>query len=150
VGRSSHPHRFLTDDERTKIAAAIHLAEGKSSGEIRVHLDKRCKGDPHEAAKKTFEKLGMHATAEKSGVLVWLAVRDRAFAILGDSGIDAKVEPGFWDGVRDRMAKAFSEDRFGDGIAGAIGEIGERLAAAFPHRAGDRNELPDEISEAKG
>lgn len=146
AGRSARPSAFLTAAEREQIVDAIREAEGKTSGEIRVHLDRRCKGNPQAAARTVFDRIGMARTAEKNGVLVYLAVKDRGFAILGDAGIDAKVEPAFWDGVRDRMLAAFKEDRFGDGIAEAIRAAGERLATAFPRAAGDANELPDDIS----
>ena len=146
MGRSTLPSRFLTADEGRKVVAAIGAAEAKTSGEIRVHLDRKCKGDAQAAAKRAFEKIGMAATAEKNGVMIYLAVADHAFAVIGDSGIDAKVEKDFWDKVRDGMAAAFREDRFGDGLAAAVTEIGARLAQSFPRKEGDRNELPDDIS----
>ena len=150
MGRSGRPGAFLSKNENASILAAIREAESKTSGEIRVHLDRRCAIDPQAAAKAAFEKLGMHATEEKNGVLLYLATQDKAFAVIGDAGIDAKVEPAFWDGLRDRLGKSFSEDRFGDGLAAAIAEIGAKLAASFPRKAGDKNELSDDISTGKG
>ena len=146
MARSSFPGRFFTQPERDAILSAIREAESKTSGEIRVHLDRRCKGDPQEAAKRAFEKIGMDRTEEKNGVMIYLAVADHALAVIGDSGIDAKVEKDFWDALTGRMVAAFKEDRFGDGIAAAIREIGERLAKSFPRKAGDKNELSDDIS----
>lgn len=146
MGRSALPSRFLTAEESRKVLDAIRAAEAKTSGEIRVHLDRKCKGDAEAAAKRAFEKIGMAATAEKNGVMLYLAVADHAFAVIGDSGIDAKVERDFWDRVRDSMSAAFREDRFGDGLANAVAEIGTRLAQSFPRKDGDRNELSDDIS----
>ncbi len=144
--RPSRPSGFLSPAETEQVVAAIRTAEAATSGEIRVHLDRRCKGDPQAAAKKAFEKIGMDATAEKNGVMIYLAVKDRQFAVIGDSGIDEKVEPAFWDSLRDRMLAEFQKDAFGDGLAAAIAEVGKKLAAAFPRKEGDKNELSDDIS----
>ena len=146
MGRSSFPARFLTETEKSAIVAAIGDAESKTSGEIRVHLDRKSKGDPQGAAKRVFEKIGMDRTAEKNGVLFYVAVADHTFAVIGDAGIDAKVEKDFWDRVSEQMLAAFKEDKFGDGLAAAIRMAGEKLAAAFPRKEGDKNELSDDVS----
>lgn len=146
MGRSSFPARFLTQSEKAAIVAAIRDAESKTSGEIRVHLDRKSKGDPQGAAKRVFEKIGMDRTAEKNGVLFYVAVADHTFAVLGDAGIDAKVEKDFWDRVSEQMLVAFKEDKFGDGLAAGIRMAGEKLAAAFPRKEGDKNELSDDVS----
>ena len=144
--RSDKPRTFLTDAERQKIVEAIHAAEAKTSAEIRVHLDRRSLGEPTAAARREFTLLGMENTTDRNGVLIWLAVRDHAFAVVGDVGFTGKVESGFWDGLRDRMAAAFKADKFGDGIAAAIAELGAKLATAFPHPDGRPNQLPDDVS----
>lgn len=146
MGRSSLPARFLTEAERLAIVAAIKEAEAKTSGEIRVHLDRKSKGDAQAAAKKVFEKIGMDRTAEKNGVLFYVAVADHTFAVIGDAGIDAKVEKDFWERLSEQMLAAFKEDKFGDGLAAAIRAAGEKLAASFPRKEGDVNELPDDVS----
>ena len=146
MGRSSFPARFLTETERAAIVAAIKDAESKTSGELRVHLDRKSHGDPQGAAKRVFEKIGMDRTADKNGVLFYIAVADHSFAVIGDAGIDAKVEKDFWDRVSEQMLAAFKEDRFGEGIAAAIRTAGEKLAASFPRKEGDKNELPDDVS----
>ena len=144
--RSDKPRTFLTDAERQKIVEAIHAAETKTSAEIRVHLDRRALGEPVAAARREFTVLGMENTADRNGVLIWLAVRDRAFALVGDVGLKGKVDAAFWDGVKERMATAFKADKFGDGIVGAIGELGTKLASIFPHPDGRPNQLPDDVS----
>lgn len=146
MSRSSFPSRFFTGTEREAIVAAIKDAESKTSGEIRVHLDRKAGGDAQAAAKRVFEKIGMDRTEEKNGVLFYLAVADHAFAVIGDAGIDGSVERDFWDTLTEQMLAAFKEDRFGDGLAAGIRAAGEKLAAAFPRKAGDKNELSDDIS----
>lgn len=144
--RSKLPSRFFGKDELETIRAAIEKAESGTSGEIRVHMDRRCAGDPLQAARAVFEKLGMSATREKNGVLLYLAIADRKFALYGDEGIHGVLPEGTWERLRDAMLEEFKKDRFAEGIAGAVLSIGEALREHFPHRADDRDELPDELS----
>lgn len=138
--------RWLAPEDERRVLAAIREAERMSSGEIRVHVDARCKGDPLEEARRWFAALGTSATAERNGVLLYFAVEDRKFAVAGDVGIHAAVGDEFWQALRDRLAERLREGRAGDGVVEAVLEIGRALAASFPRGAGDRNELPDDVS----
>ena len=124
--------------ERDAIVAAIREAEAKTSGEIRVHLDRRCKIDAEEAARRVFHRHGMHTLVEKHGVLIYLAPRDRKFAVIGDAGIHRKVEDGYWGRLRDGMRDHFSREEFGAGIVAAIRDVGARLAQAYPKKENGR------------
>lgn len=137
---------FLSEDERRQIHDAIQAAESRTSSEIRVHLERRAKGEPVAAAWREFDLLGMSQTADRNGVLFFLALRDRSFAIVGDIGLKGKVDDSFWAGLKDRLGKAFQGDRFGAGLAEAIRELGAKLATVFPHQAGQANRLPDDVS----
>ena len=88
---------FFTKEQQAQILASVKEAEMETSGEIRVHIETSFKGDVLDRAAWVFKKLGMHKTAERNGVLFYLAVKDRKFAIIGDAGINAKVPAGFWD-----------------------------------------------------
>jgi uncharacterized membrane protein len=144
--RSRLPSRFFTDHEKEIIRKAVEDAESTTSGEIRTHLDRRCPGEPLEAARAWFDKLGMRATRERNGVLLYLAIADRKFALYGDEGIHGKLPQGTWERLRDAMLAEFAGDRFAEGIALAVREIGEALKTHFPHRANDVDELSDDIS----
>jgi uncharacterized membrane protein len=144
--RSDRPRTFLSETERRLIVDAIKAAEAKTSAEIRVHLDRRAKGDTVAAARREFDLLGMSHTQDRNGVLIYLAVRDRAFALVGDVGLNGKVDAGFWDGLKEKLAQSFKADRFGDGIATIVGDLGGKLGALFPHREGQANQLPDDVS----
>ena len=126
--------------------AAIRAAEARTSGEIRVHVERRCAGSAMEAAGRWFHRLGMDATTERNGILFYIAVDDRAFAIVGGAGIHAKVGDSFWEALRDALRDAFAKEDPAAGLARAIDEAGLRLAEHFPRRGDDRNELADEIS----
>jgi uncharacterized membrane protein len=146
VSRSGLPSRFFSDAEQLVIRRAIESAESGTSGEIRVHLDRRCPGDPVAAARAWFDKLGMRATARRNGVLLYLAIKDRKFALYGDEGVHGVLPEGTWERLRDAMVKEFAKGRFAEGIAGAVASIGESLKAHFPHEDGDKDELADDLS----
>ena len=137
---------FFTDEQSKLIQQSIADAERMCSGEIRVHIVMRCKGDVLLQAKKVFEKLKMHQTAERNGVLIYLALADKKMAILGDKGINEKVPEGFWDMVYSSMRKSFSEAKYTEGLQIGIGMAGEKLRTYFPHKKDDKNELSNEIS----
>jgi uncharacterized membrane protein len=139
---------LLSGADETRVIEAIRDAESKTSGEIRVHIERRCGGRPLPAAERWFTRLGMHATRERNGVLFYLAVDERQFAVVGDAGIHGKVGEAFWGKLRDDLHAAFSAGAFADGLVRAIHEAGERLAEHFPRQGDDRNELSDEVSSS--
>lgn len=137
---------FLSPEDQTEILSAIRKAEKKTSGEIRVHIETTLEGDVLDRAAWIFRMIGMQRTELHNGVLFYLAVRDRKFAIIGDSGINAVVPEHFWDNIRDHLTERFSREQFAVGLAEAIMLAGDQLSAHFPRIAGDVNELPDDIS----
>lgn len=137
---------FFTAEEKEDITLAIRSAELDTSGEIRVHIEDKCKGDAKDRAAYIFKKLEMQKTEQRNGVLFYLAVKNRMFAILGDVGINAVVPENFWDSIRDDMLDSFREDKFADGLINGITLAGKQLKEHFPYRTDDVNELSDEIS----
>ena len=137
---------FFTKQEKDLIKSAVKEAELNTSGEIRVHLDNRCREDVMDRAAWWFAKLEMHRTEQRNGVLFYLAVRDRKFAILGDAGIHAVTPDNFWDGIKEKMAEHFEAGDFSGGLREGILLAGEALKSHFPHQADDINELSDDIS----
>jgi uncharacterized membrane protein len=149
-GRRDLPVTFFSREEKRALLDAIAAAEDRTSGEIRIHLARCTTGDVFEAAKAAFNALGMKATRARNGVLIYLSVDDHRFAIVGDEGIDRVVPEGFWDEIKDGMQERFSNQRFAEGIAEAVAQIGDQLHAFFPFDSGDQNELSDEISTEPG
>jgi uncharacterized membrane protein len=138
---------FFSKLESDRIVAAIADAERKSSAEIRVHVTHRKPKDLEERARRRFDLLGMTKTAERNGVLFYIAPRARQFQILGDSGIHEKCGDDFWKEVAAEMEDSFRRGEFTEGILRGIERVGEVLARHFPHSAHDRDELPDTIDE---
>ena len=137
---------FFTEEQQAVILAAVKEAENQTSGEIRVHIESTCEEDVLDRTAWVFKKLGMHKTAERNGVLFYLAVKDRKFAVIGDAGINSKVPAGFWDDVKELLLKRFRDGKFTEGLSEGIIMAGEHLKKHFPHKKDDVNELPDEIS----
>jgi uncharacterized membrane protein len=137
---------FFTKEQQTIILESVRTAEKATSGEIRVHIETSCNEDVLDRAAWIFGKLGMSKTAERNGVLFYLAVVDKKFAILGDAGINSKVPAGFWDEISEMLKNKFREGRFTEGLSEGIILAGEQLKAHFPYNKDDVNELSDDIS----
>jgi uncharacterized membrane protein len=143
------PDKFFTKKQKEEIARAINEAEMNSSGEIRVHIESDLKGDVLDRAAYIFKALEMHKTQLRNGVLFFLAVNSRKFAILGDTGINSKVPENFWDIIKEKMAIHFHEGRFTEGLSEGILMAGDQLKKQFPYKSDDVDELSNEISFGK-
>lgn len=143
----SKVENFLTQEEEQAVVEAIRLAELSTSGEIRVHIEKETSLEPFDRAKEIFHELKMDATELKNGVLVYVAVKNKAFVICGDKGIDDLVPEDFWDSTKEIMASHFKNGNFKQGLIDGISKAGEQLKKYFPFQEGDTNELSNEISK---
>lgn len=138
--------KFFSKQEQEDIKQAILNSELDTSGEIRVHIENVCKGDVLDRAAYVFKWLKMDRTQLRNGVLIYLAVRNRKFAIIGDQGINQVVPANFWDSTKQKMLNYFRNDEFVEGLIFGITETGLHLKKYFPHKKDDVNELPDDIS----
>lgn len=141
--------KFFTEQDQLAIKNAIIQAENGTSGEVRVHIENSFRGEVLDQAAFIFKMLKMHETEQRNGVLIYLAVKNRQFAIIGDSGINSKVPEGFWDRIKEIMTEHFRNNRFTEGLCEGIKLTGEKLVEYFPYLHNDTNELPDEISFGK-
>lgn len=139
---------FLNEDQEKTIIRAIREAETSSSGEIRVHLEAKCKGkDPIDRAKEVFAELKMHKTELRNGTIIYVATKDHKIAIWGDEGIHSKVGQNFWDDELELLTKYFMADDYETGLKEAVLRVGEKLREFFPYQGEDDvNELSDDIS----
>ena len=151
-----HPRwarRLLSEEDFTAIVHAIVAAEAETSGEIRVHLERRVprsrdnkRGDVVRRAYEVFNHLGMNRAPERHAVLIFLALEDRKLAVVGDEGIHGRVGDPYWGRVRDLMVEKLRADAPRDALLAAILEVGRALQEHFPRRPGDSNELSDQVS----
>lgn len=138
---------FLSATDEEEIVQAILQAEKNTSGEIRVHIESHTQLDHYERAKEVFHLLKMDNTKEGNGVLLYVAVNDRKFAICGDKGIDKVVPEDFWETTKEIIQSHFKEGNFKEGILQGVLKAGTELEKHFPWQQGDRNELSNEISK---
>ena len=139
---------FLNKLDHDRIVAAIRAAEAKTSGQVRVYIQRgELDGDALDYAQKKFHKLGMQATKERNGVLIFVVPRARKFAVIGDEGVHQKCGDQFWQQLVERMRVHFQDGNFTDALVEAIEEVGKILARHFPKTTAAQNELPDEIVE---
>jgi uncharacterized membrane protein len=138
---------FLSRLDHDRIVQAIAAAEAKTSGQIRIYIQRGTVGDAIAAAQKQFHKLGMTNTRERNGVLIFVAPRVQKFAVIGDRGVHEKCGDVFWQKLINSMRSQFKNESFGDALVEAITEAGNLLAQHFPKKPGDRNELSDKIIE---
>lgn len=135
----------LSEKEQDVIKQSIEWAEKATSGEIRVCIEKKCDIDAYERAVVCFHDLKMEATKLRNGVLVYVALDDKKFAIIGDKGINALVADDFWDSTKALMIEKFKLGQISEGISIGIIEAGKQLKKHFPYSSDDVNELSDEI-----
>ena len=148
AGDQMRTRQFLSKLEHDRIIQAIGEAESKTSGEIRVLIQRgKLKSDPLVAAQRKFHRLGMHKTRERNAVLIFVAPRVHKFAVVGDQAIHEKCGDQFWQRIATAMHHCFRQQKFTDGISEAITVIGDALAQHFPKTSSDTNELPDNVIE---
>jgi uncharacterized membrane protein len=143
---SSNSRTFFSKEEKEKILKAILEAELNTSGEIRLHIENECEEDVLDRAAFVFKKLKMDKTAQRNGVLFYLAIESKKFAILGDKGINAVVPSDFWNEIKEQVLLDFSHGEFALGLSKGIASAGLSLKKHFPHKSDDVNELSDDIS----
>jgi uncharacterized membrane protein len=139
---------FLSKLDHDRIIEAIRGAESKTSGEIRVYIQRgKFETDPVLLAQKKFQRLGMYKTRERNAVLIFVAPRAHKFAVVGDQAIHEKCGEQFWQHVVDGMRVHFQNEKFSHALTEAVNEVGKVLATHFPRTSANANELPDEIIE---
>lgn len=139
---------LLPQAVQNAVAQAIAASERMSTGEIRVFVESHCSMlNPIHRCEEVFTQLNMHETKQRNGVLLYIAIKDKQFAIVGDQGIHEKIGgQAYWSKLAEQMKYYFKEQQFQEGICYCIETIGQELAQHYPLGAHDNpNELPDEI-----
>lgn len=137
--------KFFSLQETEAIKSAVSLAESQTSGEIRVYVESYCKEDVLDRAAWHFMQMGMQATKDRTGVLIYIAVKSRKLAVIGDCGINAVVRPGFWDDAKECMLVQLRQGNLSQAIVDGVAMVGDVLRQYFPIQSNDVNELPDDV-----
>ncbi len=141
---------FFSNQETQKIIQAIKSAETLTSGEIKVHIQKKLKHDtPLQEAKQVFYKLGMQNTKDQNAVLLLVSTEDHRLAVYADQGIYKRLDQSFWNSVVEKITTDFKALHYTQGLIKGIEMVGQALKDNFPYNPlDDVNEINDEISYA--
>lgn len=139
--------KLFSEEEEHKIVAAIAESEKKTTGEIRLYVEKVCDvPDPLGRVRDLFFSNEMQYTENRTGVLIYLAYKSHHFAIWGDEGISRCLPHDFWDCTTKEAIEFFRQGKYLDGVLGAIKSIGDKLIHNFPENEDNtKNQLPDDI-----
>jgi putative membrane protein len=99
----------------------------------------------HLRAELEFYRAGIGSTKESTGILLFLAIEERQAVVLADKGISTILPDGTWDDVLTLMLDGLRSGNCADGLIKAITKSGELLAARFPVKSDDANELPNRV-----
>jgi uncharacterized membrane protein len=127
-----HPKEFKQRLHHDGIVAAIHEAEQKTTGEIRVVVSHKHVEAPVTDAQKEFVRLGMGKSPHRNGVLIFVAPRAHKFAVIGDQAVHEKCGDEFWQKLAAAMTGYFRKSEFTEGIIHGVKEAGQLLAKHFP------------------
>lgn len=138
---------FFNEEEKQQIVAAVRAAEKRTSGEVRVFVESRCRYvDAIDRAAELFFRLEMDETDDHNAVLLYVAMKDRQLAVFGDEGIHKKVGTEYWNREVGLLISNFNKENYAEGISKCVEDIGEALHYFFPYENDtDKNELPDDI-----
>jgi uncharacterized membrane protein len=137
---------FLTSEQCQKITDEIAYQETKTSGEIKIHIEKQCLGEALHRAKEVFEMLEMHKTEAHTGILIYISLSDHKIAIYADKGIYSKVDQSIWDHTLNTIVLGLRKKEYESALIEGVKSLGNILNTHFPPSPLNKNELSNDIS----
>ena len=137
---------FFTEEEKSELLSTLLNVTYRTTGEIRIRVEKKAGRNPMAAARQAFVRLGMRDSRDKNGVLFYISVFDRKFAVFGDDGINSRVSRDFWETVKKAVVEKFAGRQFAIGLSGGIGLVAEKMAQFFPDEKIDLKENPGAVT----
>jgi putative membrane protein len=105
----------------------------------------RADGAVRDRAILSFYEKGLHRTRNETGILIFISLLERRVWILGDKGINEKIEPDFWGSLVGELTSGIRDGRALDALCAIVAKCGAELAGHFPGTPDDTNELPDDV-----
>jgi uncharacterized membrane protein len=136
---------FITDEEEILLIEAIRAQEARTSAEIRVCVTDKVIFRPKRYAWRLFERIGMRQTKNRNAALIVMMPRVKQIVMIGDTGLDEIVPPGYWEKSVAAMVKRMHESGPLDSLQEGLCRLGDTLSEHWPRADDDVNELPDEI-----
>ena len=101
----------------------------------------------HARAVTAFRIGAERRTQGRTGILIYLSMREHRAEIVADEAIATRVDPEVWGHAMAAMLAHLREGRVAEGMCSAVEQVGAVLAAHLPRPADDANELPDRLIE---
>tara|TARA_B100000949_G_C14267853_1_gene445887 strand:+ start:1197 stop:1871 length:675 start_codon:yes stop_codon:yes gene_type:complete len=101
----------------------------------------------HDAAVRHFKVGAERRTHGRTGVLLYLSMREHRAEIVADEPIAEMVHAEIWGEAMADMLAEVSRGRLAEGLAAGVRDVGKVLAENFPRADDDENELPDRLIE---
>jgi putative membrane protein len=101
----------------------------------------------HNQAVRQFKVGAQARTTGRTGVLIYLSMREHRAEIVADESIAAKVPAEVWGEAMGDMLAHIRKGAVAEGLAVGIRDVGHVLAEHFPRGSEDENELPDGLIE---
>lgn len=96
------------------------------------------------AVRAFFEK-GLYRTRHETGILIFMSLLEHKVWILGDRGINERIDPSSWQEMAGDLARGIAAGKGCDALCAVIGRCGGELSRHFPRQADDVNELGDTL-----
>ncbi|GAM11505.1 hypothetical protein OR1_03821 [Geobacter sp. OR-1] len=96
-------------------------------------------------AVRAFYEKGLYRTRHETGILIFMSLLERKVWILGDRGINERIDPASWGEMAGSLARGIAAGNGCDALCEVIGRCGAELSRHFPHQADDVNELQDDL-----
>lgn len=147
-------NKFINEEEKSAIKESVRLAESRTSGEIKVLVVGSCnkpwpfmsdKKAIYRRAVKEFSAMQIGKTADHTGILIMLSLKERKVQVLADKKINDKVTQDTWSKAVEIIVNNIKQNNQAQGIIQAVEFVGNILAQHFPRKQDDINELSDEI-----
>ena len=106
---------------------------------------KRLEEAVRERAVRAFFEKRLYRTTNETGILIFISLLERKVWILGDRGINARIQPESWGNLATELATGLHEGQACNALCSVIASCGAELARHFPRKADSGNELPDEL-----
>jgi putative membrane protein len=101
----------------------------------------------HRRAQEQFAARALHLSADRTGVVIYASLAEHRAAVIAEDKVAAKLDPQVWNDVIAALIAGMKARDAGAGFSAAIGKAADHLAAPFPRRPDDVNELPDTVIE---
>jgi putative membrane protein len=130
-----------------QLAVFVVLAILLSLPPVHIHTVPRAvqRARAHDRALEQFLAHGLQMTEERTGALIFVSLAERHAEIVADAGIAARVPQAVWEEAIAALIGEIRAGRLGEGLVGAVGQVGAVLAAHFPPRPDDRDELANDV-----